>query len=220
MIKINLIKSKNELTINSNFFGLEKFLNTHFFNNPIVKKFLNQYTNSVNNKGNLLRIITPIYLGATLYFGSDKYKSIRLGEVYDLIEKEKQHEEGLNETEKQLKKYEPVKKTLENDEINFKKKIETIKKLITQGSETIKILYNIPLNMPSKVWLDNFAIHDNKIQLNGSSLEFIEISEFMKTLQNNPLFQGVRLIRSEKSTIPLQDKVSEIANFEMVITRK
>lgn len=116
-----------------------------------------------------------------------------------------------------MKGYEDLKKSLESDEKIMRTKIETIQKLIADRQSPPKVLISIAEAIPKDVWLQDFKIAKGEVTMKGYSLGFNQISDFMKSLNENVYFTDVGL----KNTQQAKDEAGvEVANFELSAKRK
>jgi len=164
------------------------------------------------------RAVLPIVVGLMASFALDSYKEDELKKVDDQIAKLSAEKQKLQVEANKMRGYEEVKKNLEADERALRVKVETIRKLIADRQTPPKLLISIAESIPKDVWLTEFKVIKKEVGFKGSALGFNQISDFMKSLNENLYFADV----SMKSTQQVKDKQSgsDLAEFELSAKRR
>ncbi|MDR3608023.1 MAG: PilN domain-containing protein [Oligoflexia bacterium] len=112
-----------------------------------------------------------------------------------------------------MKSYEDLKKGMENDEFVIRTKLETVRKLAQNRTETTKFLQDLSKITPPSVWLTGVSYDGSTIEIKGMAVNFRQISPFLKSLNENPFFQGLTL--KDSQTVKTQYGW-EAVNFELI----
>jgi len=128
----------------------------------------------------------------------------------------------------QVNGFEKVKKQLEEDEQTVRTKLEVITKLVDDRSSPAKILLQIIQDIPEQVWLSDFDIKNNNIRISGATTDLTSVSDFIKSLTESTMLEGISLRNIEEAVV--QGKVAEskpndpaeikIQNFEITAKRR
>jgi Tfp pilus assembly protein PilN len=219
MIRINLLQPDEQNPGNLNGGGLGIAGAAGWWGN-LTKQLaaLNVQAGTLNLE-QLKQIATPTFLAFGIWFLADKWEDRQLAAVNAVIDELTVKITELKDKELKLKELEPVQKAFEEDQLNFERKITTIKKLLSIRSEMIKILVSIPLHLPTDTWLKSFSIDPKVLKMSGNTIGFTAVSDFMRDLKSDALFSDVQLIKSERSS-ELKDATNrEFSTFELEIKR-
>ncbi len=115
------------------------------------------------------------------------------------------------------KGYDAIKKSLEEDEALIRSKIETVKKLIADRAASPKLLLAISKAIPEEVWLTDISIQETTVSLKGSAIDFNQISDFMKNLNESVYFKDLDLKNTQQAKI---ENNFDIAQFELSANRR
>jgi Tfp pilus assembly protein PilN len=113
--------------------------------------------------------------------------------------------------------YEKLKKDLEADELQVRKKIETIQKVITNRSDAPKILLRVSDVIPKNVWLTDLKVEEKSVKMNGIAISFEDYADFSKKLEGIELFSKVSTIGGINQV--QQDNV-QVYRFGLDIVRR
>ena len=163
----------------------------------------------------LRKILTAIIIaaGANIFVDSEKQTAFK---TIDMSLKKKQAEsQVLDEELQKTSGYEQVKINLEQDRFTLASKIETIQKLLTGRQECSKILVALAKGLPDKAWLSFINLKADKISVEGNSLDFNLISDYMESLGQQIYFPNIMLKKSQKEQ---QDQI-DVAKFEIESSR-
>ncbi len=117
----------------------------------------------------------------------------------------------------QYKRYDSVKKTMDEDEVTIKTKLEIIQKLILNRAEPLQLGRSVSSAIPKEVWLSEFKLDSTSISFKGSSLGFSQISDFMKNLRDNEFFMSVDLVDTKQTA---SEMGAEAVDFELSAKRR
>jgi Tfp pilus assembly protein PilN len=205
MIKINLATRKqsgvmSETRLGSlNLGGLSKVNIDNFKDLPIKK------------------LAVPLITGLLASYAVDFLKETEIKKQDDIIAKLNADGSVLQDEIGKLKSYEPIKKVVDEDEVTIKTKLDTIRKLIADRNFHVKVLLSISSTIPKNVWLSDLEVNTTEIGLRGSSLDFNQISDFMKSLTENAYFTDVVLKNSQTA----KDETGlDIASFDLMAKRR
>ena len=161
-----------------------------------------------------------VILALVGYFGNYFIEDLKTEEIKKAdasIQKLKDEKGKLNHELEETKKYEGIKKALESDEIVIRTKLDTIQKLVQDRTTPPKLLVAISAAIPKEVWLSQIQVEDSNISLSGDSLDFNQVSEFMKNLNESAFFKDLAL----KNTQQGKDETGlDTAKFELAMKRR
>ena len=129
----------------------------------------------------------------------DSYKKDQVAAVQAKIDKETATGTKLATDYAQTKPYEAIKKTLDQDELTIKTKLETVKTLIDGRTNTKNLLTVISNGIPADVWLKDFAVTEDGVTIKGNSLDSPPISDFMKNLSESSYLTDVKLLNQQQA---------------------
>jgi Tfp pilus assembly protein PilN len=161
--------------------------------------------------------VLVVVIGVSWYVVDD-WKSSRLAELDARVASISEERDRLAKGLAKAQELEVLKKALESDEAIIRNKIGTVQKLIQDRQTPPKVLLALSTSLPNGVWIKDFRIADDGVTFHGSSLNITQISDFMKAIGDNALFQDVRLVRTEQA----KDSRSglDIAEFELQAKRR
>lgn len=155
-------------------------------------------------------------LAIAIYFGLGKYQDTELarldGEIAVLQDTQAQIRRRVDE----LKGYEPLKKTLDADEILIRTKIETIQKLIADRQTPPKVLLSLSSVIPERVWIKDLAINPKQVSFKGNSYGFTEVTDFLSSLNQSAYFTDLNLANTAQAS---EEGVPVVA-FELTAKRR
>lgn len=160
-----------------------------------VKGFLGNKSIASDEQSRSLikKLLVPICIGFVCSYTLDNYKQQKLEEIDIIIIKEQQIGEQLKKEINKIKDYEQMKNAVEKDEKTIRNKLDTIKKLTLNRAAPIEILIELSKLIPRQVWLNRLEMDPEYIALSGKSIDYVQISNFMKHLQKSAFFQEVKL---------------------------
>lgn len=162
-----------------------------------------------------IALVVIVFFGGT-YFVED-YKTQEITKIDAEIARAGTEKNKLQSEAAKMKGYEDLKKSLESDEKIMRTKIETIQKLIADRQTPPKVLLAIAEAIPKDVWLQDFKIAKGELAIKGYSLGFNQISDFMKSLNENIYFTDIGL----KNTQQTKDEAGvDVASFELSAKRR
>ena len=165
----------------------------------------------------LRKIFIPVIACALVYMGNNWQQQDELGKVDKEIAGVLAQQGKLKTEIAKTKGYEDIKKQLEVDELLLRTKIATIEKLLADRQTPPKLLLSLSASIPSNVWLSSYSIKEGNVQIGGTSLDYNQISDFMKGLNEVPLFKDVALESSQQSK---DDKDITTQVFQLKAKRK
>lgn len=165
----------------------------------------------------LQRFAIPGVLALIAFYTLETYKEDQLKKVNGLLNRAKDDGLTLQTKIAGYKTYDSLKKTLDEDELLIRTKLETIHTLIANRAAPPKLLRGISASIPKEAWLTEFKIADADVMLKGQAYGFGQISDFMKTMTDHPLIGKVELKSSNQVNDP---DFGEIAGFELTVKRR
>ncbi len=152
---------------------------------------------------------------ATYFLGD--FKSQEIQKVQDEITKAMAEQTKLQLELTKTKRFDELKKQIDSDEFMIKTKLQTIEKLIVDRTTPPKLLLALSRAIPADVWLSDLKVNGTEVTLKGSSLDFNQISDFMRNLNESAFFKELNL----RSTQQAKDESGlEIAQFELSALRR
>ncbi len=134
--------------------------------------------------------------------------------VLDQVTKEN---EKVKAQLKDVKKFEDVKKLLETDEKTLRTKIDVIRQLVAQRGSPPKLLMGIAASIPKDAWLTDLSVKEDNATFKGYAMGLGQVSDFMRSLSQNPFFKDLTL---KSSTTSKDETGLEVASFELGAKRK
>ena len=203
MIKINLAKRLSTKASSSSGSGLDGL---------IGKVDLDQFKDLPIKK-----VMVPLVAAYIASYSVDFYRESLVDNLNRVVKKLTEESEKLQNEGKKFENYTATKKIIDEDEVTLKTKLDTIKTLVDGRTLPSKILLTFLDAIPDEVWLTEVDLNPTGVNVKGSAFDFNQISDFMKNLNESPLFSEVNLTRSEQ----VKGKVdAAVANFELGIRRK
>lgn len=162
----------------------------------------------------LFTTIAPMV--ATSLLNAEKAKLQR--DIDQVIAEKKNYEEKLLSLQSQEDKILGLQKLEEG----FKKKLEVYQGILKENVNPMKVLQFMAENIPETVWIDRLEIANKQITINGGSLDYKSIGQFVENLNRGVFFdQQVKLddyktVENEKTKMRVEEfKISsKIARFE------
>lgn len=105
-------------------------------------------------------------------------------------------DQQIAHTKQELQRYNKlVKEVAELDDLKaeLEEKLRIIEQLNTNRMGPARVLYDLSVATPEKLWLTEFVEQDGNVRLVGMSLDNETIAEFMRRLEASPYFSGVDL---------------------------
>lgn len=147
----------------------------------------------------LIIILVVVLAGITSAF-----QKRRLNSVKDSISKLEKDLVGLSEISKKVE-------SLERDKSILLKRMEVIRRLVTDRNVWPRFMDDISRRLPNEVWMTNFAQNNERnITINGFSFTNLSLAKFMKSLEKSPFIERVELeyaqkmIQGENDTVRFQ----------------
>jgi Tfp pilus assembly protein PilN len=166
----------------------------------------------------LKKIALMFVVGVMATYLLDGYQKEELQKASDEITRVTSEQTKLQTELDKTKGYEAVKTGLDEDEKILRTKIDTIQQLLKDRQTPPKLLGSLASSMPKDLWLTSFKLENELATFQGSSTDFNQISDFMKTLSENAFFTDVKL----KLTQQAMDQTSNtvVVNFELTAGRR
>ncbi|TRZ51464.1 MAG: hypothetical protein D4S01_04700 [Dehalococcoidia bacterium] len=76
------------------------------------------------------------------------------------------------------------------------------------------ILIELSRIIPKKTWLNSVLLNRGILTIKGSAFSNLEVSTFLKNLENSPLFTGVEFKSTERKE--LEEKKEKVAEFQII----
>jgi type IV pilus assembly protein PilN len=147
--------------------------------------------------GVVLTIIVCVGLYTTLSFKIDERKT----EV-----KNKQNEIAqLKKAIGEVDRFKDLKKELQG-------KLDVLDQLKANRTGPVRLLDELSLAIPSKVWIKSFKESGGNISISGIGLNEETVAEFLQRLEASPYYQGIELQVIEKK----QENGREVESFSIV----
>ena len=163
------------------------------------------------------KVIFPIVICLVASYGLDFYKSKKVEDLEEVLAKLHGHNGKLQEEIAKYKAYDSLKKTLDEDESTIRTKLDIIKRLVSDRAFAYQLLVSISKSIPKDVWITILTVDKDGLSMSGQSLDFTQISDFMKNLNDNSLLSGVELKNTEQGVTKSN---AEIASFELKAKRR
>lgn len=157
------------------------------------------------------KVAVPLMVGVFASFLLDNYKDEEMSKLEVILTKATTDGAKYQADALKFKVYEPVKKSLDEDELTIRTKLEVIRKITTDRISPAKFLVSIANAIPTEVWLSEFKVEKSDVIFKGAAMGFGQISDFMKNLNENAFFLGVELKNSQQD----REGSVEIASFEL-----
>jgi Tfp pilus assembly protein PilN len=83
---------------------------------------------------------------------------------------------------------------LKNEKQSLDKRFEVVKQIINTRTSPMKILHYMAQNIPKDLWLSSLELSGNKLLIEGNSLSYKSIGNFIENLKKSIFFdQGINL---------------------------
>jgi len=116
------------------------------------------------------------------------------------------------------KAYDEEKKAVDAQELLLKTQIAVIEKLVADRQSPPKFVLSLSTSVPADLWLNQVSVKGTEIAIQGQSKSLNLVSDFMKTLGENPFVTGVQL---KGSTQDSESKNGlEITSFDLVARKR
>jgi Tfp pilus assembly protein PilN len=162
------------------------------------------------------KVMLPLIVGVAASYMLDSYKEDELNKIQRLIEKQAADGKKLQAEVAKFKGYEGIKKALDEDEVTIRSKLETIQKLTETRGESVKMLGLLSTSIPKDVWLTEYRIEKSDISLKGSTVDFNQISDFMKNLRDSTRFTDVELKDSQQQKEQVGGRVASVFELKAI----
>ncbi len=172
----------------------------------------------INDIFPIRKLIVPLAVAIFANYMVENYIEEEMKKLQSSYEKVTIEGEKWKSDLEKFKVYDSVKVQLDADEIGIKNKLETIKKLLGTRTEAGKIIFSISNGLPSDLWLTELSFNHSTMNVKGGALEYNQISDFMKNLNDNALFTDVELKGSEQ--IQSKDFGVGETSFELIAKRR
>ena len=195
MIKINLIKKEVRVQRDSSrVVSIEK-IQFSVLNHPILKKWF-----------------YFLVLGYGAFYGLDQYKENELNKLQQVLDDKKNQLSKIQHKMDSTREFDTMKNTMDNNEKSVRIKLETIKNLMAKKNIVLNAMLFVSNTIPKNVWLDTITLKENDFIIQGDSLDFKFIAEFVKQMKKDAFFSNLELVEAQK-------KIKNI-HFVMVSSKK
>ncbi len=120
---------------------------------------------------------------------------------FSIVTMERNAKDRLEKVKKEIIEYEAKIKEVEGYKAKFADladKIEIIKSLEAKQQGPAKVLNELALTVPEKIWVEKVSQDNGKFTIKGMAIDNQTIAKFMTDLENNPKFERVRLEVSKR----------------------
>ena len=163
------------------------------------------------------KFVVPIIVAIVATYVQDGIKVDDMQKVEAALAKLTAERTQLAATANKLKGYEAVKKSMEADQATMRSKIDTIQKLIADRTNPPKLLRSLASAIPKDVWLAEFKAGEKDVSFKGFSLDFNQIADFVKNLNESAYFTDLSIRNTQQS----KDEVGlDVASFELSARRR
>ena len=163
----------------------------------------------------LMKIISAIALGILAGAYADNYKEGLIAAEDKKLDEMRVKVAEIKKKEKKLREFDRKRKSLEQDEQVIVSKIETINKLVAARNNSINTLMFISKSMPTRLWMNSFAIQRGKMTLRGQALQEDYVYQFMRKLNNGSFFENVNPSQIRRSSLKVPQGIVETTQFEL-----
>lgn len=128
---------------------------------------------------------------------------------FSIITMERNARQRLEKVKKDIVEYDAKIKEVEGYKAKFADladKIEIIRSLEEKQQGPARLLNELAVTIPEKIWIEKLSQDNGKFNFKGVAIDNQTIAKFMTDLENNPKFERVRLEvskRDERGGIPL-----------------
>ncbi|MEK6706098.1 MAG: PilN domain-containing protein [Bdellovibrionota bacterium] len=158
------------------------------------------------------KIAVPLIAAIAINWVFNGYKEEELKKKDEIIAKLSAERGVLVDKAGKIKGYEEMKKAIEADESVIRTKIDIIRELVADRGRPPRMLLSVSNSVPKNVWLSELKIASKDVIFKGTSLDFTEISDFMKNLGETAYYTDVSLSNSQKTN---EENSGEAASFEV-----
>lgn len=165
------------------------------------------------------RLLAPAVAVVAALFLADSIKNDELGKLDQELQVRHAEKAKLESDLAKLKGFEQIKAQLEADEKLIRTKMIALQTLQTDRSSSFDALRVLAEVIPPDTWLGQFKIENAKGSLLGASLTYQSVSDFMRRLEETPLFQNVQL-KTTKQDASSSTGLQQRAVFELQFQKR
>ncbi|MBI3558148.1 MAG: PilN domain-containing protein [Deltaproteobacteria bacterium] len=160
---------------------------------------------------------------ALCYFVNDYLEGVKTDELKKIdveiaaVEKERN---AIVAKLAKIKGFEPLKKSLEDDERALRLKLDVVQKLLEDRSGPAKMLMQITQSIPEEVWLTNLAVTEDAVKLGGATPGYNQVSDFIKALNSTSQFSDITLSGIQEGTNLGENGQQKVQNFDLNAKRR
>ncbi len=161
---------------------------------------------------------------ALCYFVSDYLEGVKIDELKKVdvemavVDKEK---DAIIKKLAKIKGFEPLKKSLEDDEKALRLKLDVVQKLLEDRSGPAKMLMQITQSIPDEVWLTSLAVTEDNVKLGGATPGYNQVSDFIKALNSTSQFSDITLSGIQEGAASGDAATSQkVQNFDLNAKRR
>ncbi len=181
MIRVNLARDRTQVKESG---GRSRFSGVNFsFGRSGGKSSLTQGADII-----IKFVVLLVPVGALMFFEQTNItaKESQLSQIQSSLQKQKAEFEKLKLEVEAVENFKSEKKKLQT-------RLDTVKLLSKERLRVVKSLETIQNAMPEKAWLTKIIIQGEKIDVQGSAVEELEISNLMQSLEDSVFFKTVML---------------------------
>jgi len=162
----------------------------------------------------LLIALVAVY-GSQFFFENEKASA--LAELDAQVEKLRQAQQELQSKLAQRAVLEERLKEFAANESLVKTKLDTITQLMEGRQAGVLALRSLSSSIPAEVWLQSLSLTETAFEASGQSLDYSQVSDFMKRLGETDLLTDINLDGSSQAN---DDKGQKVASFKLTAKRK
>ena len=162
----------------------------------------------------LVIALVAVY-GSQFFFENEKASA--LAELDAQVEKLRQAQQELQSKLAQRAVLEERLKEFAANESLVKTKLDTITQLMEGRQAGVLALRSLSSSIPAEVWLQSLSLTETAFEASGQSLDYSQVSDFMKRLGETDLLTDINLDGSSQAN---DDKGQKVASFKLTAKRK
>jgi Tfp pilus assembly protein PilN len=163
------------------------------------------------------RFVLPLVVAIVATYVADGLKEDELAKVQAELAGLNEQTTKLQAEAGKLRGYEELKKNMEADEQMMRTKLGVVQALIQDRANPPKVMRSLAAAMPKDVWLSEFRAGEKEVSFKGFSLDFNQVSDFMKNLSESAYFADVTI----KNTQQAKDELGmDVASFDLSARRR
>ena len=161
-------------------------------------------------------LLFGVLIFAGVYWIED-FKASEVQKTQEVVDKLKEEQIQIKKSLGESRRFEILKKALEEDEVVIRQKLDVVQKLMADRAVPPRLLLALSATIPKDVWLADLRVEAQDIVFRGDALDFSQVSDFMKNLNESSSFKEVTLRNTQQGK---DDQGTETAKFEIVVKRR